>query len=237
MLRWFLVLLAATVVGAIVVAAALGGSGNRSLSAATRPKPPHYVVEFLPNPDGDDPLRPNGINEKGEITGWVGWPYAAFVSGDAGTVLLPSRPGTSFGFGHEINDRGDVAGSSGFEQIDPPERATRWHDGVPKDLGTLGTDSFGHSINNLGHVVGWSYVDGQPHGFFWSPAAGMVDVNPELSFTHSYDVNERDVVTGGGGNGHAFRWQDGTYTDLGVPPGYATSVGMAINRATRSQAT
>ena len=107
----------------------------------------------------------------------------------------------------------------------------RWIDGEPQDLGTLGTDSFGMSINNRGNVVGYSYVDGSSHGFFWSPDTGMVDVAPDRPFTAAYDLNEDDVVTGGGGNGHAFRWQDGVYTDLGSAPGFAYSSGMAINES------
>src|SRR5205814_8914339 len=103
-------------------------------------------------------------------------PGRAWVFTDGtGTTLLPNLPGKANGFAWEINDGGQVAGSSGFESIEPPERTTRWTSGVPQDLGTLGTDSRAYSVNNFGHVAGSSTVS-NPHGFFWSDATGIVDI-------------------------------------------------------------
>jgi probable HAF family extracellular repeat protein len=200
--------------------------------AAAASQAPRYIVEFVPNAESPQtPLVPRGINEDGHLTGWFDYPSQAWVNtGGDDTVFLPRLPGKAHAFAWEINDHGQVAGSSGFETIDPPERAVRWTGGVPQDLGTLGTDSRGFGINNLGHVVGLSYVNGSPHGFFWSEESGMVDVAPGIPFTVATDVNEQDQVTGGAGNGHAFRWQDGVFEDLGAPPGrWAYSSGNAIN--------
>jgi len=60
------------------------------------------------------------------MTGWItGSPGRAWVFTDAsGTTLLPNLSGKANGFAWEINDFGQVAGSSGFESIEPPERAT-----------------------------------------------------------------------------------------------------------------
>lgn len=191
-----------------------------------------YQVEYIPRAASrpESPLVAQGINENGDITGWVtGSPGRAWVFTDGtGTTLLPNLPGKANGFAWEINDFGQVAGSSGFESIEPPERATRWTGGVPQDLGTLGTDSRAYSVNNLGHVAGSSTVSNS-HGFFWSDATGIVDIAPNLGFTTAYDLNDADQVTGRAGNGFAFRWQNGVRTDLPPPAPWRYSAGLAIN--------
>ncbi|CAN5216151.1 hypothetical protein BH20ACT24_BH20ACT24_17030 [soil metagenome] len=206
-------------------------------SRAAGQEVPTYIVEFLPNPDPDpatNPLHPEGINEDGDATGYFDWPYQAFVYTDqGGTVFLPNLPGRSFGLGAEINELEQVAGRSGFDSIDDPERAVRWVGRAPQDLGTLGgTDSRGYSINNLGHVVGSSRVDprtSETHAFFYSDETGMIDIAPGLSASVARDLNESDVVTGEAGT--AFRWEDGVMRFLGAPPGFAFSAGLAINES------
>jgi probable HAF family extracellular repeat protein len=170
------------------------------------------------------------LNELGDVTGWgTSSPSRAWLYTDqAGTVLLPNLPGKQNGFGYGVNDVGQVAGSSGYQGIEPPERATRWTNNSPQDLGTLGTDSQARAINNLGNVVGYSYVNGQPHGFFWSPQGGMVDMIPGDSLVYGYGLNGSNQATGSD-NGQAFRWQGGVLERLGVPSGWATSYGYAIN--------
>src|SRR5258708_22366729 len=46
-----------------------------------------------------------------------------------------------------------------------------------KDLGTLGGNSYAHSINNVGHVVG-DYCNGLGNfrAFLWTPKTGMQDL-------------------------------------------------------------
>jgi probable HAF family extracellular repeat protein len=223
------------VVAALAASAALAQPGapaaaKRSVAAVTAP--PTYKVEYIPRPAGQTgPLVAQGINENGDLTGWTtGSPHRGWVfTKGGGTTLLANLPGNANGFAWELNDVGQVAGSSGFESGEPPEHAVRWTGGVPLGLGTLGTDSRAYSVNNLGHAVGMSYVNGQAHGFFWSDTSGMVDVAPSRPFTTAYDLNESDQVTGRAGNGHAFRWQAGSYTDLPPPAPFTYSAGFAIN--------
>src|SRR5258708_33865907 len=101
------------------------------------------------------PLVAQGINENGDMIGWItGSPGRAWVFTDgAGTTLLPNLPGKANGFAWEINDLSQVAGSSGFESIEPPERATRWNGGVPPELGPPRTHSRAYSVDNIGHVA------------------------------------------------------------------------------------
>src|SRR6185369_10896802 len=117
--------------------------------------------------------------------------------------------------------------------------AVLWSDGSVQDLGTLGTGFFSEAwgLNNLGQVVGWSYTNGGGglsgvHGFLYSEADGMVDLTPESDTGSALDINDAGQVTGyktAFGGYHAFRWQGGTFVDLGVLPGFAHSFGWAIN--------
>jgi hypothetical protein len=168
------------------------------------------------------------------VTGNFDYPYRAFISTGRRTILLPNLPGDSFGFGEEINDRGQVAGSSGFDMIEDPQRAVRWLRGTPQDLGTLGgKDSFGYSLNNLGHVVGGSYVDPvntNSDPFLWTPTDGMINLAPGPSDGRAFDVNEEDEVTGTDGS-TAFLWRDGVLQYLGPPPGFSLTSALAINES------
>lgn len=71
-----------------------------------------------------------------------------------------------------INERGDAAGNSETDVIDPvlglfAIRAVLWKDGHIADLGSLGTESAAHGINNREQVVGiWINVTPDPYSFF-----------------------------------------------------------------------
>ena len=220
----------AVLIAVAVAVAAVSAAPARIIDDQPTREVPRYAVEFLPNPIPDDPLKPRGINENGDVTGFVDYPYRVFVNRPmTKTMLLPNLPGKAHGFGWEINDSGQVAGSSGFETIEPPERAVRWTAKGPQDLGTIGGDSRAYSVNNRGDVVGLVYVGGQSHGFFWSQPTGMIDLTPDLGFSVADDVNELGQVTGRLGNGRAFRWQNGVRQQLDPPAGYAYSAALAIN--------
>jgi probable HAF family extracellular repeat protein len=62
----------------------------------------------------------------------------------------------------------------------------------------------------------------------------MVDLTPASDTGYATDINDAGQVTGyktALGGYHAFRWQGGTFLDLGVLPGFAHSFGWAINAA------
>jgi probable HAF family extracellular repeat protein len=115
--------------------------------------------------------------------------------------------------------------------------AVLWSGGVVQDLGTLGTGSFSEAwgINNLGQIVGTSHTNGGSlgaHGFLYTSAAGMRDLTPNSDAGAATDINDAGQVTGyktAFGGYHAFRWDGGSFLDLGVISGFAHSFGWGIN--------
>lgn len=111
------------------------------------------------------------------------------------------------------------------------------------DLGDLPTGenfSFGQGLNDLGQVVGYSYVSTTSsrnlHAFIWSAGSGMQDLG-DLSGgddeSVAYGINNAGQVTGYGKTTDGYRafvWSSGTGMQaLGVVPGERNSAGYAIN--------
>src|SRR4029077_20611656 len=84
----------------------------------------------------------------------------AFVWGGYSLKDLGTLPGGNFSFATAINQRGQVAGLSEPDQVDPcsgnPEfHAVLWENDKIMDLGTLGgVSSFASTLNNRGQVTG-----------------------------------------------------------------------------------
>jgi probable HAF family extracellular repeat protein len=91
--------------------------------------------------------------------------------------------------------------------------------------------SDGYGINSFGTAVGYSYTDGGSflgiHAFMYEDS-GLVDLTPTTDSATAEDINDAGQVTGWR-NGHAFRWANGVFLDLGVPAGLMQSFGFAIN--------
>lgn len=226
-----MVVAAPVLLTAVVPASAVPGPAPEGAAAA-----PQYEVAAVIS-DGDRSPIGRGLNETGTIAGYTGYPYTkAFVWDSAsGLTTLPGLPGDTRRFAFDVNDAETVVGHSGYESIEPPQRAVRWVGRVPENLGVLpgGTDSHAEAINEAGTIVGWSNSSSGNHAFVWTEAGGMVDITPSAppsQIAYAYDVNEADQVTGHVGS-RAFVWDDGVLTDLGVPPGYAFSFAYAINDA------
>lgn len=222
-----------------VVGALLGFVPVRPAAAQTS-----YVVDDLGVLPGDDSSVAWAINENGDVVGWSmgsAGTRAFLYTTTGGMVALPALPGRPRSVARDINDAGVIVGSANAGGTDLGH-AVRWSGGSVRDLGTLGAGSFSEAwgINNLGEVVGWSYTDGGNglagvHGFIFSDAAGLVDLTPESDTGYAEDINDAGQVTGyktaSGGVYHAFRWQEGTFADLGVLAGLAYSFGWAINES------
>src|SRR5262249_23271541 len=113
------------------------------------------------------------------------------------------------------------------------------------DLGTLGgSTSTAAGINNLGQVVGTSYIEGDStqHAFLWQNG-GMSDLGtlPEGTFSSATAINNAGQVVGTADSGVPFLWQNGTMTALDISwddSGYASAIndaGQVVGSVTGSQ--
>ncbi len=144
---------------------------------------------------------------------------------DLGTFGGPS------GYGNDINDSGQVAGTADHPG-GHPQHPLLWEDGVLTDLGTLGgCCAYGYDISNPGHVTGLSYVaDGTYRAYVWE-AGVLTDLGalPGFEYSTAGAVNDAGQIVGysshtpWGGNADytAFLWQGGVMIDLHdtLPPG------------------
>lgn len=136
-----------------------------------------------------------------------------------------------------INTRGQIAGASSIANS-AIFHATRWVNGEPEDLGTLGgMSSWGSDINDVGDVVGGAeYSIGYSHAFLFTDEGGMEDLGT-LGGTVSgaSAINDHGVVVGSSDMGpfvpgRAFRWTRATgMQDLGTFPGSVSTQALNIN--------
>ncbi len=145
-----------------------------------------------------------------------------------------------------VNADGVVVGySSSSEAI---ERATRWDDGSPTDLGALPgasatTKSYALAANDLvsPQIVGWSHgpqAVGHPHAFTLQDGT-MTDLGTLTGgdWSEAFDVNDDGDVVGWARTAdsymHAVLWVDGVITDLntvtGIPAGWVLAEARGIN--------
>jgi probable HAF family extracellular repeat protein len=179
-----------------------------------------------------------GINRFGDVVGWSMGPSgtrAFLYTNAAGMMVLPSPPGRPVTTARAVNDSGTVVGTASLAPGSADiGHAVRWRSGTVRDLGTLGTGSFSDArgVNAGGVTVGTSYTNGGSlsgiHAFRYDDASGLFDLTPATDDAHAEGINDAGQVTGWR-NSRAFRLAGSTFTDLGVPAGFASSFGFAIN--------
>lgn len=192
--------------------------------------------------DGDN-SRAHGTNEVGDSgETWVVGSTRAFASTTRGFVYrretgeftsIGLLPGGTQSWAIKVNRHGQVAcNSTGVLQ-----RACLWRAGEMLDLGVL--PGLAHSnvrgLNDLGHVVGSSYVP-PPHdpvtrGFIWRDGV-MEDLGqlPGTGRTTPHAINNRDEVVGESSE-QAFLWRNGAMINLNqyLPAGSPWAV-LAVAR-------
>jgi probable HAF family extracellular repeat protein len=157
----------------------------------------------------------------------VAVPAAAAAAGQHRITL------TELGFAgaaNAINERGQITGRV---QITPgsflPVHAFLRTAGQMRDLGVLGGDfSEGVAVNDRGHVVGESSMDGS---FFYHAALWRDGQIIDLGEGRALGINNHDQVVGIAivdGHNRAFVWENGTRTLLDTPAD-ADSQAVAIN--------
>jgi len=189
-----------------------------------------------------------GGNDEGQVVGYADvsggatshaalW-YNGTIT-DLGTLAGPD----GFSYAQLINDRHQIVGGS--TTTDGTFRGFLWDRGVMTDLGTLGgPNSFGNGINDRGQIVGGATVSdvanpilGFPpyYGTLWDHGE-IITLTPGVPAA-AFNINNKAEVVGRilvpdpkeGGVAHAFLWQQGVLTDLGVPVGDDNSEAMSLN--------
>lgn len=175
------------------------------------------------------PLNPTGINNLGQVSGWVNspvGPQASLYNGTTWTVI-GSPAGRSFANG--INDAGHLVGTFGNDE----ERAFNFNGTAFSEL-TPGA-SRGSAINNAGQMVGTTVgADGSERGFIYG-SNGVTDLSagaPPGTNSEALALNSHGQVVGAmwdgeGGQKHAFSYVNGVMTDLsGGMGGFSTATGV-----------
>jgi len=180
------------------------------------------------------------INEAGQVVGYAATPTSqghAFLwqnglMTDLGTL------GGNYSQANALNESGQVVGSS--KVTNTTSDAFRWQAGLISSL-ALANGATAVGNNDWGQIVGY-YVNDNYRAFLWDD--GVVTNLGSLAPTIdggalAYDINNAGQVVGTshsnevvpelGSLYHAFVWQNGVMTDLGVLPGDTESGAIAIN--------
>jgi probable HAF family extracellular repeat protein len=105
------------------------------------------------------------------------------------------------------------------------------------DLGVLPghISSLALGINDNGHIVGSSSSASVMLPFLWiaGQMTSLGSLGGDSSVAVAINMNDEVAGTSKGANGlrHAFRWKNGTMTDLGTLPGTTESISKGINSA------
>jgi probable HAF family extracellular repeat protein len=162
---------------------------------------------------------------------------------DIGTLGGPDTVGLT------LNDRGQIFGQSYTNSTPnddngpncPPNVPAQdpffWENGKMTDIGSLGgTCGVPGRLNNRGQAVGVSQLAGNQitHPFYWDRRRGLVDMGTLGGPTgEALDISDSGLAVGTAdrpdGTHHAFVWQDGVMTNVGVVPGDLCSNGRASN--------
>jgi probable HAF family extracellular repeat protein len=179
------------------------------------------------------------INNRGDVVGWScnsnGENHAFLWKDDVMTSL--GTLGGNFSQAKDVNDHGEVAGMAATAA--GAGHAFLWKRGTMIDLGTLdGGGSRALGMNDRGQVVGSATTSNRGiHAFLWTDGT-MIDLGvPPLppgttSRSYAFAINRKGQVVGyadffpSSSPGvfpplfsHAFLWENGVMTDLGMLPG------------------
>jgi len=180
--------------------------------------------------DINDQSQIVGVSSKGYGPDGPAWGSACLWQN--GTVTDLDMPGGCGGLPHcsnglaayAINNSGQIVGVWGAGGLGPS--ACLWQnngtgytitDLIPTDFG-----SYAYDINDNGQIVVWY----DPVVCLWQNGTLTIVDGTHSYFPYQHINNNGQIV---GSYGHACLLQNGTFTDLGVLPGYSGSAALGIN--------
>jgi probable HAF family extracellular repeat protein len=196
---------------------------------------PKYRIIDLGSLCADNPYcgaNALSINNLGQVVGEADSDCGgrrAFLWQNGLMTDITGHPCGFLGSAHDINNRGQV-------MLYVPPLSYRWDGGQINPLGDLGfPDTTGSALNDLGQVVGTSYVNRyQFRAFRWQNGSIMDlgSLGGPKSGSVAWDINNAGEVVGVTGtdqpsDARGFLWQKGVMTDIGALGGrrsYAYSI-------------
>ena len=184
------------------------------------------------------------INNAGQVVGYAvtaanqrhSFIWQNGVMTDLGTTSGGANRSEAYG----VNSTGQVAGGSGSTlQLLQPE-AFRWQNGAMTGLG-VSNGGQANAINDSGQVAGTDGFNSGYRAFLWQNGnfTYMGSFGTQYQVSLAYDLNNAGTVVGTSATEeilpefgplyHAYVWQNGVMSDLGVLPNQTESAAMAIN--------
>jgi probable HAF family extracellular repeat protein len=187
------------------------------------------MTDLVPGPEWSSG---NAVNDAGQVVGAYDLNHPFIWEDGVLTDLGGFNGSAAFGYALDINNAGQVVGSSfsGVMTDGLAQHAFLWEDGVMTNLGVLPgmEDSRAHAINGPGQVVGFSSLfdpettDEVSRSFLYSGGV-MTDLNVPGQNSAAEDINDAGQIVGWttAGNGGAYIYEDGVVTDLNtlIPAG------------------
>lgn len=183
-----------------------------------------------------------------------------FLWQEGALATLPTLGGNN-SLAYMLNDLDHVAGVAENTTQDPTctpynleAKPVVWHNAAVQELPTIAgdPDGFAYGINNQGQIVGSTGACNAQvpatslHAVLWpnGPNGGVIDLGNfgGSMWNVAFYINSKGQIVGQAGvpdgiNFHAFLWQNGVMTDLGILPGDAQSWANNINNKNQAVGT
>lgn len=210
------------------VLGACGVTLSTTASAQTR-----YRITDLGLISGGTWYQPQAINDLGDIAGTagIGMDSRAFRWTQAGGIVVINPLGTNTSSGaYGINNLGAIVGRSWSTPDDSRGFVASANTPQPMTVTTIGPWTAGNAISDSGEIVGYGMDSiGRTYAARWVGGVATV-IGPVYSA--ATDINSSGKIAGyfgSGANRRGFVYENGTLTDIGVPPtsGYDTAATSA----------